>query len=112
MKQIAGGGQSVVSYETRILMVRNLECCQVDDCHGTFDDGNNYRAFNEGWRFAIAYAVLCVFCLLHFGMQKAGIMKDPVEMDNGVGGGPTGAWATSEVKTTATAPAKKETEAA
>ena len=78
---------------------------------GTFDDGNNYRAFNEGWRFAIAYAVLCVFCLLHFGMQKAGIMKDPVEMDNGVGGGPTGAWATSEVKTTATAP-KKETEAA
>ena len=43
--------------------------------------------------------------------EKAGIMKDPVEMDNGVGGGPTGAWATSEVKTTATAPAK-ETETA
>ena len=78
---------------------------------GSYESVTNYRSANEGWRFSIAYAVLAVFCAAHFGMQKAGIMKDPVEMDNGVGGGPTGAWATSEVKTTATAPAK-ETEAA
>jgi AGZA family xanthine/uracil permease-like MFS transporter len=78
---------------------------------GSYESVTNYRSANEGWRFSIAYAVLAVFCAAHFGMQKAGIMKDPVEMDNGVGGGPTGAWATSEVKTTATAP-KKETEAA
>ena len=51
-----------------------------------------YYAFNEGWRFAVAYAMLAVFCALHAVVQKVtGKMCAEVVMDNGVGAGPTGA---------------------
>ena len=52
------------------------------------------RPFNEGWRFAVAYAMLLIFCLLHAAVQKfTGKMCDDVVMDNGVGAGASGAWA-------------------
>jgi len=49
---------------------------------GTQQDGWE-RACNEGWRFAVAYAALAVFCLGHalFQKMKPGVLE-PV-MDNG-----------------------------
>jgi AGZA family xanthine/uracil permease-like MFS transporter len=38
---------------------------------------------NEGWRFAVAYAMVFAFCLIHHGLQKMGWLAEPV-MDNGV----------------------------
>jgi len=70
------------------------------------ESGTEMRAFNEGWRFAVAYAVLAVFCLIHAAAQKFGkVMCSEVIMDNGVGSGPTGAWAHT---TTATAESTNE----
>ena len=52
------------------------------------------RPFNEGWRFAVGYCMLLIFCLLHAAVQKfTGKMCDDVVMDNGVGAGASGAWA-------------------
>jgi len=48
-------------------------------------------AFNEGWRFAVAYAFLCVFCLLHHAAQMAMCKgKCDATMDNGVASPETG----------------------
>jgi len=43
------------------------------------------RAFNEGWRFSIAYACVFLFCIAHAAFQKflPGKME-PAVMDNGV----------------------------
>ena len=49
---------------------------------GTPSDG-----MNEGWRFAVGYAIVMVISLLHFGLQKAGCLPPPIT-DNGVKGGP------------------------
>jgi len=51
------------------------------------------RAFNEGWRFAAAYAILALLCAIHFAVQKfTGKMCAHIVMDNGTGSGATGAW--------------------
>jgi len=51
----------------------------------TADNGGLQRAgYNEGWRFAIAYLVVFVLCLLHaFIGPMVGMI--PATMDNGVG---------------------------
>jgi xanthine/uracil/vitamin C permease (AzgA family) len=38
---------------------------------------------NEGWRFAVAYAAVMVFCLFHHGLQVMGKIPQPI-LDNGV----------------------------
>ncbi|KAJ1625692.1 hypothetical protein T492DRAFT_879673, partial [Pavlovales sp. CCMP2436] len=38
---------------------------------------------NEGWRFAVAYAMLVIFCLVHLGLQKLGKIPEAI-LDNGV----------------------------
>merc|ERR1711937_465861 len=36
---------------------------------------------NESWRFAVAYAMLAVFCAIHFGLQKKGLLPEEVTDD-------------------------------
>mmetsp|Transcript_39246 Transcript_39246/g.90912 ORF Transcript_39246/g.90912 Transcript_39246/m.90912 type:complete len:586 (+) Transcript_39246:62-1819(+) len=38
---------------------------------------------NEGWRFAVAYGMLVIFCLVHLGLQKFGKIPEAI-LDNGV----------------------------
>jgi len=46
-------------------------------------DGPTNRVANEGWRFAVAYASVFVFCLLHVAFQKMKPGVCPSVMDNG-----------------------------
>merc|ERR1712054_364222 len=49
----------------------------------TFGDLKWSRVCNEGWRFAIAYAALAVFCAVHAAIQKMIPGHMPAIMDNG-----------------------------
>jgi len=50
----------------------------------SYSDGATYESgLNEGWRFAVAYAMLTVFCVGHWVMQKFGRFPEAVK-DNGV----------------------------
>merc|ERR1711939_1220664 len=40
------------------------------------------RPFNEGWRFAIGYSMIFLFCVIHFVFQKVTGKLPPI-MDNG-----------------------------
>jgi len=44
-----------------------------------------HAAYNEGWRFGVAYGVGCIFCLLHGALTQF-VFKDKITpiMDNGV----------------------------
>lgn len=41
------------------------------------------KGVNEGWRFAVAYAMLAIFCVAHYLVQRMGKLP-PAVMDNGV----------------------------
>lgn len=54
----------------------------------SFPDGPSYEAgLNEGYRFAIAYAMLTIFCVGHIGLQKMGKIPEAIT-DNGVASPP------------------------
>ena len=49
----------------------------------TTAEGTQADGMNEGWRFAVAYGAVCVFCIVHHLLQRMGCLS-PAIMDNGV----------------------------
>ena len=46
-------------------------------------EGTPADGMNEGWRFAVAYGAVCLFCVFHHLLQTMGCLS-PAIMDNGV----------------------------